>query len=426
MPASTITPTLIAALRSVGNACTLCLAGIYLKKRGLLDPATKKGLALISQQLTIPALLFSKLLNCNQDWSEDPCPNLASTISSGWLIALWPFFVVGSGLLVGWLTTVFTRTPSKHKSAVMVSIAFGNSTGLPLTLLGVIHNSYSKSEELGAVDPTLYLSVYLLLYPVLQWGVGGWLLTPPATPDQHELASSLLMAPAPAEPPRGTVVETAKAMAPAPAEPPQATVVETAKAIFQKALQPPVIASLAGRLFAITPISSILVDNVDRDDDAPLEWFYDGIYTVGQAAIPINMIILGANLAPMLVLPSFLRGTTTETSKLVPPPTAADTFRWQDNVGIVVSKLIVLPCVGFSSALLLHPVLPMDTAVDASFFLVLVIVFCCPTANTMVVMTELSGVSREALSQSILIQYLASPILLTISITVAVSIVANY
>lgn len=30
--------------------------------------------------------------------------------------------------------------------------------------------------KLGAVDPTLYLSIYLLIYPVLQWGIGSVLL----------------------------------------------------------------------------------------------------------------------------------------------------------------------------------------------------------------------------------------------------------
>jgi len=30
---------------------------------------------------------------------------------------------------------------------------------------------------------------------------------------------------------------------------------------------------------------------------APLEWLFDGLYAVGQAAVPINMIILGCNLS---------------------------------------------------------------------------------------------------------------------------------
>lgn len=36
------------------------------------------------------------------------------------------------------------------------------------------------------MDPTLFLSVYLLLYPVMQWGLGGWLLAPEETEDPME------------------------------------------------------------------------------------------------------------------------------------------------------------------------------------------------------------------------------------------------
>ena len=56
---------------------------------------------------------------------------------------------------------------------------FGNSTGLPITLLTVVHANFPATSDLGRVDPCLFLSVYLLLYPVLQWGVGGWLLAKP-------------------------------------------------------------------------------------------------------------------------------------------------------------------------------------------------------------------------------------------------------
>ena len=46
-------------------------------------------------------------------------------------------------------------------------------------------HEFSKRADLGRMDPTLFLSVYLLLYPVLQWGLGGWLLAP-ATASQDE------------------------------------------------------------------------------------------------------------------------------------------------------------------------------------------------------------------------------------------------
>jgi predicted permease len=58
-------------------------------------------------------------------------------------------------------------------------------------------------------------------------------------------------------------------------------------------LQPAVIAVLVGiAISLITPLRTLLVDENDRDDDAALEWLFDGIYNVGRAAVPLNIMIL--------------------------------------------------------------------------------------------------------------------------------------
>jgi predicted permease len=83
-----------------------------------------------------------------------------------------------SGIFVGWIVAKLTNTPKHQIKCVLAACGFGNSTGLPITLLAVVHANFPETSNLGAVDPTLFLSVYLLLYPVLQWGLGGWMLTP--------------------------------------------------------------------------------------------------------------------------------------------------------------------------------------------------------------------------------------------------------
>jgi predicted permease len=94
------------------------------------------------------------------------------------MLLFWPIYVVGVGLLIGMIIAKATNTPKHHLSSVLAACAFGNSTGLPITLLNVIHANFPSTSDLGRVDPTLFLSVFLLLYPVLQWGLGGWLLSP--------------------------------------------------------------------------------------------------------------------------------------------------------------------------------------------------------------------------------------------------------
>lgn len=65
---SQIVTTFLASVRSVGTACTLAAVGIYLHRRGFVVGEGKRTLALISQQVTIPLFLFTKVIYCNQDW----------------------------------------------------------------------------------------------------------------------------------------------------------------------------------------------------------------------------------------------------------------------------------------------------------------------------------------------------------------------
>ena len=80
--------------------------------------------------------------------------------------------------MVGYGAAVISGTPRSQFRSVLAACGFGNSTGLPITLLTVVHANFPATSDLGHIDPTLFLSVYLLLYPVLQWGIGGWLLAP--------------------------------------------------------------------------------------------------------------------------------------------------------------------------------------------------------------------------------------------------------
>ena len=172
-------------------------AGFYLHRQNYVTPQGKTMLALIAQQVTIPAFLFAKIIFCPSDHgdgsgggSDAPefvCPSVADRIGDLWMLLLWPFFVVPCGLLTGYLAARISDTPPRQVRSCLAACAFPNSTGLAITLLSVIHKQFSSSAELGRVDPTAFLSVYLLLYPVLQWGLGGWLLAPPEHADDEEI-----------------------------------------------------------------------------------------------------------------------------------------------------------------------------------------------------------------------------------------------
>ena len=208
-----------------------------------------------------------------------------------------------------------------------------------------------------------------------------------------------------------------------------------ARDIWGRCLQPPVIGALAGMVMAMTPrLRGLWVDVSDRDDDAPLQWLFDGLYAVGLTAVPINMMILGCNLSASLQETNFLRkiqerrnGSTAgvmaeedgSNSGLMSSATMA---------GIVVGKMVVLPFIGILTAWILkNYVWDIPSDIDGSFYLVLMIVFLCPTANNVMVMVELSGSeAKEGIAQVIALQYAVAPLVLSLTMTVAIGVASEW
>ena len=604
----TVLTTFLASIKSVGTACTLASVGIYLHQRGFVVGNGKRTLALISQQVTIPLLFFTKILYCNQDWSPEPCPNVTDSLRDVWILLVWPLWVCTAGICVGYCVSIIGNVPSHQKNYILASIAFGNSTGLPITLLTVIHHNFGPSNALGHMDPTLFLSVYLVMYPVLQWGIGGMLLAPPTNPvetkkeedENSQISSSEGKAKQDSDyeiddkmklgmttelsfkssirrnikvefdKTKMTLYNTQKSFAnnvvnkqdtmsknyqiyhrglgttdaslywsvqenlnrwgqpqygnaepgsgvfdtnlvransrpklfksaltasgnsigmdisgedpnqeSAPpvfmgavqeTYPPQKSEkideeVPTTEAtallgtttnvptdsnsesdessssnksfdreklfatifkVFKRCFQPPVIAALLGLLFASFPtIRGILVDIDDRNGDAPLQWFFDGLFEAGRAAVPINMIILGCNLSASYMLHSAPVDATNPPSKSSNHGDSGDvdTFGTKTSLLVVAGKMIVMPIVGYTSTLVLSTFYTVSHEIAGSLYLVLLIVFLCPTANNVMVMVELGGggnSAKESMARIIAYQYAIAPLVLSGSVTGAV------
>jgi predicted permease len=175
-PLRTMFRTFVATFRSICTAVTMALVGYYLHRTNSIGIEGKRTLAVLSQKVTIPLFLFTKIIFCKQDRSDDPCPDVTQSLADVWLLLLWPVYVVGIGCLVGLFIAKVTSTPRHHASTVLAACAFGNASALPITLLNVIYASVPPTSDFGRIDPTLFLSVFMLLYPALLWGLGGWLL----------------------------------------------------------------------------------------------------------------------------------------------------------------------------------------------------------------------------------------------------------
>lgn len=86
-----------ASVRSVGTAVAMACVGIYLHQRGFVSTEGKRTLAKISQQVTFPLFLFCKIIYCNQDWSNNPCPDVTRSLGDVWPLVFLPIYVVGIG-----------------------------------------------------------------------------------------------------------------------------------------------------------------------------------------------------------------------------------------------------------------------------------------------------------------------------------------
>ena len=400
--------------------------------------------------------------------------------------------VVGSGFVVGYGAAVVSGTPRSQFRSVLAACGFGNSTGLPITLLTVVHANFPETSDLGHIDPTLFLSVYLLLYPVLQWGIGGWLLAPEEDNDDEDDAIQMNMEiaaskdlkltevengnvgeeyetairdrtsngfysksvlnnkakerwykhsrnamgetdaslyisdsdlvgmatqyyteesnlpPSPIDPdgngqayppgqafssPLSPIVdENRKAFEPSssdgPLEPERVplndplhemtglltateskisrrnsarssatqcegeSLCETCEKVRSRCFQPPVVGALAGIFVAATPLRGMFVDLVDRGSHAPLQFFFDGLYTVGVAAVPINMIILGCNLSASYN--SQQHKATTEVAVGRDSVLPSNLLSKKTLIAIVIGKMLVMPLIGIGLALFLE------------------------------------------------------------------------
>lgn len=118
---------------------------------------------------------------------------------------------------------------------------------------------------------------------------------------------------------------------------------ETLFRISARIFQPPVVGALLGLFIASFPNLRGLLENIwgDESRTAPLQWLFDGIYSVGQAAVPINMTILGINLSSTFQKKS----KTVEKSK---------TLSTNTMLAVVIGKMVVMPVIGIISTWLLQ------------------------------------------------------------------------
>lgn len=169
--------TFLACAQSIGTAMTLAGAGAYMHRRGFVHAEGKRLMALICLELTFPLFLFTKIICCEQNGSDEPCPSLMQSFGDAWALTVWPVFMVLSGaccccgrryiclecvslshllslsysngnqiqfnlhwagIFVGMITVRLAKTPRHQHSPVVAAVTFANNAALPITLLSAV------------------------------------------------------------------------------------------------------------------------------------------------------------------------------------------------------------------------------------------------------------------------------------------------
>jgi len=438
--------TFVISLSAVAKAAALACTGVYLHRRGFVStPQAKEMLSRYSQQIGLPCLFFSKIIAAQNGRSNDGGGTSFFDETTGsdigddgttpnqWvlgLLALWPVYVVFCGLLVGHVMASTTKLSTGQHKALLVATAFANSTGLPTTLLSMMTTTTTPD------DPTRFLSIYLILYPILQWGIGGTLL---GLDEPVKLSNATIVHDQQQEQVQSNIATTNSSILQndddghdddderdsnnntdeedagllenentstsllhetcrisVNSKDVTNTIFHTFWSTARRGLdQPPVVGALAGWFIVSIPFLAKLWT------EGACKWLGQAIKTIGESAIPINMAVLGINLS--MTFSGSNNGNETgcfADRKLL--------------ISVTLGKLVIMPTIGLFSSWILR----LLFSVDPSIIMVVSLVFCTPTANAVIVMTDLSKVLdmqiKNGMARMLATQYIVAPALLSL------------
>jgi len=111
-------------------------------------------------------------------------------------------------------------------------------------------------------------------------------------------------------------------------------------------LKPAVVGVLVGVVVGLTPLAKALLVPIET---APLGWLFGGIQTIGAAAVPLNLILLGATLSKGPSWEQITIGT---------------------NLAIVLAKMVLMPLLAAVFVIGAARVIPLDVHIRDALWLV--------------------------------------------------------
>lgn len=308
---------------------------------------------------------------------------------------VWVTFGLSLGLLAAKLSSA-----DDLWGTVVAACAFGNSTGMPLTILSALASVHINGNSASQLQQwILLLSIYQVTYPLLQWSLGAALLkisSDSCSADKQKSVSVQVDVP----PAQTTLPVLLGRTASLRSTAPRSRCCQIGRHLLDVFLVPPIVAVLCGLSLSVFPqVRGLFVDTRTYNENAALQWLFNALRSFGKAVAPVNMLVLGAS---MNSIPSF------------------ESIRWRPTLAVAFCKLVPHPAVGFATIYMLQhsgSVRSMigDAVLRPGFVVVAGLLVTTPTANNVQVMAEESGPeARQALAAMIFFMYCLAPVLLTV------------
>jgi len=478
----------LVSLRSVLTVAALASVGALLRSSGSLTKEASKFLATLSStfhaspcavapadsvahgvravNVSIPALLFSEGTALN-----------ASLLRFAWPLLLLPTINVGIGLLLGSAAHVLSRSDDNSgRSFMLCACAFGNSTGLPLVLLTLIRDTLLtpalRAKYGDGIDPLSYLPLYLLTYPLLQWTVGASLAglhrggqQPSSAVEQQQQQqaasnrglegghvdgsnyTTMRHVPSATRPLVDSVPASdgddvgdddehnALLVGGMTAKPPSQWRAACASArraltwlradVGPQLSNPPVMATLAGAAVAFLPkgVTTALSSSL-----SPLGWVIPAAKLLAGAAVPVNLLLLGANLQATLSESDHHPAAGVDAASVLARLRSVIAIGGGPRalVSLTFAKLVLHPFCGAAVCAALRALLPpVPDPYDDAFWLTALLMAATPTANNVLVMVAAAGGDTKRASAAIAAQYVCAPVLLTFWLSLFLIVVST-
>ncbi|KAK4051116.1 hsp90 co-chaperone Cdc37 [Microbotryomycetes sp. JL221] len=429
------------------------VGGFLLIKCKIMDPSHTKACAAIILYMTLPALLFAKIV---------PSFN-SQNISQLGPLFLTAFFYIILSKLLGILARAFTPTPRKFRYGILAAYAYSNWGDLPTAIMQTLAVSAPFKGQSDEALAIAYISIFILANNLAMWPFKGlevvrWDYTTIIDPVEEfdiengqrgfwikwamrlrrgkplkeDLEQALLQAKGKAidkqqatkqeidEEMSCAMNEVMQIQAPSTREPalghvstrqsseasthPSAImrVVHSIVGIIKSIASPPICSLFLALIIALVPqLKTLFVYSSDTtwhpiapDNQPPLAILYQTTQFVGAASIPLGLTVLGASLAKIEI------------------PRPLTRLPWSSMFAMTFVKLVLVPIIGFLFVSRLSTVGGIVSHDNHVLRFTLTYLSCTPTGTIQIAYSALfAGHDRQdntaLLSSYLLLQYIA-------------------